>query len=65
VVESTGGGGTGRLVGLHDAAALRRSGGQRVGFPGRAPHRASAGHDGFAWRLEIAVGRELVQSWPW
>jgi hypothetical protein len=65
VAESAGGGGTGRLVGLHD---VERFEGPAVGGWGSldaAPHRASAGHDGFAWLLEIAVGRELVQSWPW
>jgi hypothetical protein len=60
VAESVGGGGTGRLVGLHDVG--RFGGPAVIGWASldAAPHRASAGHDGFAWRLEIAVCRELV-----
>jgi hypothetical protein len=56
------------LAGSSVFTMRRRFGGPAVsgwGSLDAAPHRASAGHDGFAWRLEIAVGRELVQSWPW
>jgi hypothetical protein len=51
------------LAGSSVFMTWRRFGGLAVGGWGSldaAPHRTSAGHDGFAWRLEIAVCRELV-----